>query len=374
MITELAKRNLTAKRLIPLNSLSLSPFIANVDLNANHFRVPAGAKLNNGDMLAFCQVQYDGADDYAHQDIGISKSTDGGKTWGNKRILSYATNTSRVLNPTVIYDAELNKIILFVTELFSLDRSIYWWKLPDSLWKTYTYTSTDNGTTWEKRDITSSIKSETGEHQRVVMGGLGTGVKMEDGTYVVGVEVGYYDGSYDQIQMCLMYSKDLVQWSVSNPIDTTGDEFNIVLLDSRTILVNARNFRTVSPKARKIYYTQDLGTTWHEHTTHQTIPENRATMGHTLKINYEGNDYIIFSHMQSENNTRKELGISVLNSTQSNWNPVEVIQPAEYGGYSFLLWNKETPSKLHVLYSMGGNVLCDDISYLLPKIKENYTL
>jgi len=371
----IAKRNLPAKRNISLDGKSLSPFIANLDLNGDFFRVPAGAKLNNGHMFSFAQVQYDGANDYTHQNIGVSKSTDGGKTWGSKHILSRAESMgSRILNPTVIYDEQLNKLIVFVTELFSLDSSIYWWKLPDNLWKTYTYTSIDNGVTWEKRDITNSIKSQTGTNQTVVMGGLGTGVKMVDGTYVLGVEVGFYDGINAQIQMCLIYSKDLVQWTMSTPINTMGDEFNIVLLDNNTILVNARNFKTVTPKARKIYTTQNMGNTWVEHVTHQTIVENRATMGHTLKIAYEGEEYIIFSHMQSENLTRKKLGLSVLNEGGSNWNPVQIIQQDEYGGYSFLLWNSNTPSKLHILYGMGGNILCDDISHLLPLIVANYTI
>ena len=345
------------------------PFIGNVDLNSNYFRIPGVEKLNDGTIISFAQVQYAGTSDYTHQDIGFSKSVDGGKTWGDKKIVCKALNeNSRVMNPTTIYDKTNNRLILMVTEVFNTDH-VVWWRTGDTMWDTYVLVSDDGGETWTKNSIKNDLITTRQTNWTVSMPGLGTGVVMPNGMYVFPMETGFDDGSTNKIQNTLAISTDLVNWSLSNPTPELGDEANIVLLNEDTIILNARNYGTMTPKMRKIFVTSNLGTTWEPHATHQTIPENRATMGHTLKIKIDGVEHIVFSHMQSENTTRKKLGISVLNNSKTAWREVAVIDPEPFDGYSILAWNENEPTKLNILYEKGGNILCLNISHLLTKIK-----
>lgn len=366
------KRLLPNTRTLPrkLSSYDI-PFYARKDLNAPYFRIPVLNMFNDGSLLCFANDYPTSVpDDYANKNIVLSFSYNGGEIWRDKKKAFRASNNlSRMVNPTIIYDDELDKIIVLVTEILT-NQNVVWWKTADSLWDIYVFTSTDRGKTWTKTSIKSQLLAKRKPFDTVIMGGLGTGVKMKDGTYVFPIEIGYFDGTTDKIQNGLLYSNDLTTWNLSESVTPElGDEANIVLLDDTTILLNARNFRTQEPKARKIFITKDLGATWQPHQTHQTIPESRATMGHTYKIQIDGEDYIIFSHMQSPDGTRKDLGISVLKKDQSSWVPVEIIEPEEYDGYSCLAWNKNYPDYLFLVYEKGGNILCKDISYLLPKIK-----
>ncbi|WP_179124074.1 sialidase family protein [Marinococcus halophilus] len=340
------------------------------DLESDYFRIPAAVRTNDGTMINFVQAQYSGSSDYTHQDVAFSKSMDNGKTWEDKKIVIQSTNTdSRLLNPTVFYDEDENKILLIATEIFNTDHSVVWWKNTDDMWDTYLCESYDNGNNWSKRSIKDTLIASRQEHWTVCMPGLGSGIKMDDGTYAFAMEIGYDDGTEDKILNTLMYSANVTSWSLSNPTPELGDEANVVLLDSNRILLNARNYGTRSPKMRKIFYTDDIGETWKEHVTHQTIPENRATMGHTLSIDIEGEHYVLFSHMQSADTSRKELGISVLSHSETRWSKVEVVEKEEYRGYSFLVHNSHFPNELYIVYEKDGDIIVKNISYMLATIK-----
>lgn len=347
------------------------PFIIG-ELNSYAFRVPAGVYLDNQDILALTSLYYYELSDYTHTDYAQSRSRDGGKTWGEKKVsIQSRTSYSRMVNPTIIYDK--GKIIIMMTELFSQDGKV-WWSQPDTMWDTYIYTSTDNGVNWSKVSIKQNLIGARQQNYGVIMGGLGTGVVMPDGLYVFPIEIGYNSGSTSRIENALAYSYDLKDWQISNSLGINGDEANIVLLDDKTILMNARNYGSRDPKYRKIYTTQNLGETWTPHATNNTIPESRATMGHTLKVNLKGSDYVLFSHMGSTTGIREDLTLSVLNNAKTKWNKVSLILGERYDGYSWILWNDRDPDKLFLIYEQASTIYCRDISDLIPTIIEQAKL
>lgn len=319
------------------------------NFNSTYFRIPAGLRTNSGTLIAFSQVQYGGKSDYTHQDVSISRSFDGGLTWKDKQIIvSASNNESRIANPTTIYDENLDKIILFVTEFFTTEETSWWSITDDSLWDMYVLVSDDDGETWSKNSIKDSIISSRQPDWTVTMAGLGTGVKMNDGTYVVAAEIGFNDGTTEKIQNGLLYSTDLISWTLSfDVIPAHGDEANIVLMDDGSIMLNARNYGNIPPKYRAIFITSNLGAIWQEHSTHQTIAENRPTMGHTFKINVNGDDYLLLRHSQTEDLTRKKLGLSLLNFSDTKWNSLGIVYKNEYDGYSCLAYNSNFQDELY---------------------------
>lgn len=375
------KRILLNKRIhgtqpdIPLDPLVKTTILkGGEELNTNYFRIPSGVRLNNGDILVFSQMQYSNRSDYVNQDIGYARSSDKGVTWTDKQVfLKTKDVNSRLANPTTIYNEKDGTIVVFATEFFTVAEKL-WWTHSDDMWDMYVMVSKDNGYTWTRKSIKQNIiDSRPDEHHNVVMAGLGTGVVLEDETYAVGAEIGWYNGTTNRIQNILLYSIDLETWQVSSGVTPErGDEANIVLLDDNRILLNARNYGTSEPKMRKVFETSNVGETWTPHKTHKTIPENRATMGHTFKIKINGEDYIIFSHMQNETYVRRKLGLSILKRDESFWVPLGskyIIEPEIYEGYSVMVWNDNYSNELFIVYEKAGDIIFTDISGFLPIIE-----
>jgi len=146
-------------------------------------RIPAIISLKKGALIAFVERR-NGTSDNVKKSIILSKSFDNGRTWSDEFLVVDDGNNS-VGNPTVIYDPNINKIVL----LFSImsegasEESITdgSFDLPDSI-RIFKIVSDDEGNTWNsKLDITASIRRSDFSFINV---GPGIGIVDLNGKYI----------------------------------------------------------------------------------------------------------------------------------------------------------------------------------------------
>ena len=90
------------------------------EANCHTFRIPAIARTNKGTLLAVYDMRYKSRRDLqGHMDIGLSRSTDGGKTWEAPRpIMDMAEfgglgqDQNGCSDPNILVDRQTGEIIV----------------------------------------------------------------------------------------------------------------------------------------------------------------------------------------------------------------------------------------------------------------------
>lgn len=247
------------------------------------YRIPCIARTNNGTLLAIFDRRLE-----AHRDpqgvanIGLKRSTDGGRTWEPQQVIMDRGNWgglppryNGVTDACILVNERNNEI--FVGALWMHGQWIdgKWVGIPDDptaelgrkkasmpgmtekeTCQFLMVHSTDDGQTWSEPENLTRIKKP--EWHLYALSPT-NGITLEDGTLVFPSKV---PGN-----VALTYSKDGGHtWQVSNlGPRTNGAENAIVQLDNGAIMLNARAMGKSS--YRTVFTTPDLGETWIEHPT-----------------------------------------------------------------------------------------------------------
>lgn len=132
------------------------------------FRIPGIIRTCKDSLIVYCECRKDSGD-WAEIDIAMRKSTDGGQTWSERRILAYG-NGHTLNNPVMFADKDV------ITLLYQYEYS-----------KTFISRSYDDGETWSA-PIDVSQMFVSGEYSYTCIAcGPGHGTVMENGTYIVPV-------------------------------------------------------------------------------------------------------------------------------------------------------------------------------------------
>ena len=104
-------------------------------------------------VLAFCEARYgEGTDADDPHDIYMRKSVDGGKTFGQTKVLLDSNNAFCYVNPTPLYDKENKRLYLF-----------YAINLGNTKTENYYIYSDDGGENWSApHDITEILRGVKG--------------------------------------------------------------------------------------------------------------------------------------------------------------------------------------------------------------------
>ncbi|MEZ4997600.1 MAG: sialidase family protein [Bacteroidales bacterium] len=252
------------------------------------YRIPGLVTTNAGTLVAVYDIRYNNSKDLQEDiDIGMSRSTDGGRTWEPMRVImdmgeygGLPQNLNGAGDPSILYDHTTNT--LWVAALWmsgSAPDKMLWWAsqpgmTPQETGQFILVKSTDDGLTWsEPINITSQIKDPAWQ---LLLQGPGRGITLADGTLVfpaqfkadVGVKA--LDGGQYTCHSTLVYSRDGgVSWQIGTGAKSNTTEAQVVQLSDGTLMLNMRDDCNRADKGetngRAVAVTADLGKSWTIH-------------------------------------------------------------------------------------------------------------
>jgi len=307
-----------------------------MDDNVHTFRIPGLTTTNKGTLLAIYDARRTSSRDLQGDiDIGVNRSTDGGKTWEAMRIGldmgkwgGLPEKFNGVSDPCILVDKNSDKIYLAGLWMHGvLDENGRWIENLDENSEEWNHqwrdkgsqpgfgvkqtsqfliaTSTDDGKTWsEPVNITRMCKKE---EWWLWAPAPGHGITLEDGTLVFPTQGRDKNGmSFSNIT----YSKDGGKiWRTSQLAYSNTTENMVVQLSDGNIMLNARyNPNRTNPtdtNGRVVVTTTNLGKTWEEHSSSRSALIESTCMASIHKHIYHENGKEKSILLFSNPNTKK---------------------------------------------------------------------
>ena len=318
------------------------------------FRIPGLVTTNKGTLLGVYDVRYNSSVDLQeHIDIGLSRSTDGGKTWEKMRLplafgeydgLPAAQNG--VGDPSILVDTKTNTVWIVAAWTHGMGNQRAWWSSHPGMDLNHTAQlvmakRTDDGKTWSAPiNVTEQVKLP---EWYFLLQGPGRGITTSDGTLVFPIQF------IDKTRIPnagIMYSKDRGEtWKIHNYARTNTTEAQVAEVEPGVLMLNMRDNRGGS---RAVYTTTDFGQTWKEHESSRTALIEPVCMASLISVkakdNVLGKDLLIFSNPNSTS-ARKDMTIKISMDGGKTWSADhQLLLDEDYNwGYSCLtMIDKET--------------------------------
>ena len=311
------------------------------------FRIPGLVTTNKGTLLGVYDVRYNSSVDLQeHIDIGLSRSTDGGKTWEKMRLplafgeyegLPAAQNG--VGDPSILVDTKTNTVWIVAAWTHGMGNQRAWWSSHPGMDLNHTAQlvmakSTDDGKTWSAPiNVTEQVKLP---EWYFLLQGPGRGITTSDGTLVFPIQF------IDKTRIPnagIMYSKDRGEtWKIHNYARTNTTEAQVAEVEPGVLMLNMRDNRGGS---RAVYTTTDFGQTWKEHESSRTALIEPVCMASLISVkakdNVLGKDLLIFSNPNSTS-ARKDMTIKISMDGGKTWSADhQLLLDEDYNwGYSCL--------------------------------------
>jgi sialidase-1 len=227
------------------------------------YRIPAIVSTVKGTLLAFCEGRKGGRGDAGDIDILMRRSTDGGKTWSESRVIwDEARNTCG--NPCPVVDRETGRISLLLTWNRGDDheRNIIAGTSREPR-KPFVCFSEDDGETWSKpRDLSASAKDDGWGWYAT---GPGIGIQLTRGAHEGRLVIPanhsstrYEDHKYGAH---VVYSDDHGKtWRRSAPIRPGCNESQAFERVDGAVVMNMRSYN--GKGCRAVAASEDGGRTW----------------------------------------------------------------------------------------------------------------
>lgn len=329
------------------------------DDEAAAFRIPGLVTTKKGTLLGVYDVRYNSSVDLQeHVDVGLSRSTDGGKTWEKMRLplafgeyggLPAAQNG--VGDPSILVDEKTNTIWVVAAWTHGMGNQRAWWSSHPGVDKEHTAQlvltkSTDDGKTWSKPiNVTESLKSPS---WYFLLQGPGRGITMKDGTLVFPMQ---FIDSTRVPNAAIMYSKDRGKtWKMHNLARTNTTEAQVAEIEPGVLMLNMRDNRGGS---RAVAITKDLGRTWTEHPSSRSALPEPICMASLLQVNKKDNvlkkDILLFSN---PNTTKGRNHITIKASLDGGltWLPEHQVMLDEEEGWGYSCLTMVDRETIGILY------------------------
>ena len=293
------------------------------------FRIPGLVTTNKGTLLGVYDVRYNSSVDLQERiDIGLSRSTDGGKTWEKMRLpLAFGeygglpSAQNGVGDPAILVDTKTNTVWVIAIWTWGMGNVRNWHNSlpgngPETTSQLVLAKSTDDGETWsDPINITEDVKDPS---WRLLLQGPGRGITTSDGTLVFPIQ---YKNAKDMPHAGLMYSKDRGEtWKITKPARTNTTEAQVAELSDGSLMLNMRDNRGGS---RAVAVTKDLGLTWEEHPTSRKALVEPVCQGSLISVkakdNVLGKDLLIFSNPNVPKGPRRDMTIKLSLDNGNTW-------------------------------------------------------
>lgn len=323
------------------------------------FRIPGLATTNKGTLLGVYDVRYNSSVDLQeHVDVGLSRSTDGGKTWEKMRLpLAFGefdglpAGQNGVGDPSILVDTKTNTAWIVAAWTHGMGNQRAWWSSHPGMDVNHTAQlvlakSEDDGKTWSAPiNVTDQVKDPS---WYFLLQGPGRGITMSDGTLVFPTQ--FIDATRVP-NAGIMYSKDRGKtWKIHNYARTNTTEAQVAEIEPGVLMLNMRDNRGGS---RAVSITKDLGETWTEHSSSRKALQESVCMASLISVKAKENalnkDILLFSN---PNTTKGRHSITIKASLDGGvtWLPEHqlLLDEGENWGYSCLtMVDKETVGILY---------------------------
>lgn len=318
------------------------------------FRIPGLVTTNKGTLLGVYDVRYNSSVDLQeYVDVGLSRSTDGGKSWEKMRLpLSFGEYgglpkaQNGVGDPSILVDTQTNTVWVVAAWTHGMGNQRAWWSSHSGMDINHTAQlvlakSTDDGKTWSKPiNITEQVKDPS---WYFLLQGPGRGITMSDGTLVFPTQ---FIDSTRVPNAGIMYSKDRGKtWKMHNMARTNTTEAQVAEIEPGVLMLNMRDNRGGS---RAVALTKDLGKNWTEHPSSRKALQEPVCMASLIHVDAKDNvlnkDLLLFSNPDTTKG-RNHITIKASLDKGLTWLPEHqiMLDEAEGWGYSCLtMIDKET--------------------------------
>lgn len=318
------------------------------------FRIPGLVTTNKGTLLGVYDVRYNSSVDLQeYVDVGLSRSTDGGKSWEKMRLpLSFGEYgglpkaQNGVGDPSILVDTQTNTVWVVAAWTHGMGNQRAWWSSHPGMDINHTAQlvlakSTDDGKTWSKPiNITEQVKDPS---WYFLLQGPGRGITMSDGTLVFPTQ---FIDSTRIPNAGIMYSKDRGRtWKMHHLARTNTTEAQVAEIEPGVLMLNMRDNRGGS---RAVALTKDLGKTWTEHPSSRKALQEPVCMASLIHVDAKDNvlnkDLLLFSNPDTTKG-RNHITIKASLDKGLTWLPEHqiMLDEAEGWGYSCLtMIDKET--------------------------------
>ena len=284
------------------------------DDGAHTYRIPGLTTTNQGTLIAVYDIRRRGGGDLPGDiDVGMSRSTDGGRTWEPMQTIMDMGDDPQwrydgIGDPAVLVDQNTGTIWAAATWSHG-NRS---WRgsgpglKPEETGQLMLVRSDDDGKTWSKPiNITEQVKRP---QWCFLLQGPGKGITMRDGTLVFAAQ---YQDPPEKRRLphsTILYSQDHGKtWKVGAGAFDDTTEAQVVESEPGVLMLNCRYNRK---SARVVMTTSDLGKTWRKHpTSERALLEPRACMASLIDVDREvGQDvggWLLFSNPDSLQSRRR---------------------------------------------------------------------
>lgn len=323
------------------------------------YRIPGLVTSKKGTLIATYDIRRrDSRDLQGDIDVGISRSTDGGRTWGPMIIAmdmgeygSLPQELNGIGDPCILVDEMTGDILLFAAWAHGGKAGQAAWFAagsgfePETTPQLMMVRSQDDGLTWSKPvNLTRQVKQEA---WNFTFQGPGRGITMADGTLVVPFQ--HQEPEPDRTPAAgIMYSRDHGEtWHVHHAAKANTTESQVVEVEPGVLMLNMRdNAHT----GRAVYVTGDMGLTWTPHSSDKQLVEP-VCMASVIKVPAEQNslrkDILLFSNPADEK-ARKNITIQLSLDGGVTWCGKLLLDEGTGWGYSCLtMIDRETVGILY---------------------------
>ena len=275
------------------------------DDGAAAYRIPGLVTTPKGTLVAVYDIRYAGSWDLqADIDVGMSRSTDGGRTWEPMKIIidmgewgGLSQEENGVGDPCVLVDPNSGKLFVLGTWTHGIKGQRAWTAVGDGFEPGETaqlmlVTSEDDGLTWsEPRNLTRMIKQP---EWNFTFQGPGRGIVMADGTLVFPMQ--YINAEHVPSSTVMVSHDGGESWIMGRGAKLNTTESQVIEVEPGVLMLNMRDNRGTG---RAVATSSDYGQTWTEHPTSGRLVEP-VCMASILRVPKEENDLaqdiILFSN------------------------------------------------------------------------------
>lgn len=253
------------------------------DDNVHTYRIPGIVQTDRGSLIAVYDIRYNNSTDLpGNIDVGMSRSTDAGKTWEPMKVImdmGPPHENNGIGDPAILFDPGTKKI--WVAALWSKGNRSIAGSLPglspDTTGQFVLVSSADDGLTWSAPvSITAQVKTPA---WHLFFDGPGNGIAMQDGKLVFAAQ---YWNETKMPYSTIIYSEDHGNsWKgkIAGPKSNTT-ESQVVETIPGTLMLNMRDNRG---GYRSVATTSNMGRGWTEHPSSYQALRDPVCMGSLIK-------------------------------------------------------------------------------------------
>jgi len=289
------------------------------DDGVHTYRIPGLTTTNRGTLIGVYDVRRRGGGDLPGDiDVGMSRSTDGGRTWESMEVIMDMGDDPQwhydgIGDPALLVDRGTGTIWVAATWSHG-NRS---WRgsgpglQPEETGQLMLVRSDDDGVTWsEPINITKQVKQP---EWCFILQGPGKGITMRDGTIVFAAQ---YQDPPERNRLphsTIIYSKDHGEtWHVGTGVFDDTTESQVVEIEPGVLMLNCRYNRK---PVRVVMTTRDMGKTWQRHTTSErALIEPGACMASLIDVDRE-----LFRSRSRETSVEPRGDTRTLTSPATDW-------------------------------------------------------